>query len=195
MGKVKTPIGLLGLKFYPVKGTGYDTAVDLGSSVKAYLSVETSELTIYGDDVLELDFESFKRGTLSTETWFDDLELETKIFGGAYSSEDSDATDASDDVAPDGAVSYIRKILKKDPTTNAKSTVYRAIVLPLCTASKASQKEEADTKGDSLDPKTHPVDFYFRPNAAGKWRYRADFDTQAAAEGYIATKTAAASTG
>lgn len=192
MGRLRTAIGLKGLAFYPATTTGYDAGVDLGSTVKAYLSVETNDLTIYGDDVLELEMSSFKKGTLNTETWLDELELESKLYGSKYAAIDSDAVpeaaDHIDDVTPDGAVTFIRKLLKRDPETNAKSTVYRAVVLPKCTAQRASQKEEADTKGENLEPKTHPVDFTVQPNDDGYWRYRADFDTEDAALAYIKTK-------
>lgn len=196
MGKLKTAIGLVGLAFYPASTSGYAAAVDLGSAVKAYLSVETNDLTIYGDDVLELEMSSFKKGTLNTETWLDELELESKLYGSSYSTisdgTDMESADHIDDVTPDGAVTFIRKLLKRDPETKEKTTVYRAIVLPKCTATRASQKEEADTKGENLEPKTHPVDFSIQPDEKGYWRYRADFDTEAAAKAYIATKVSAA---
>lgn len=195
MAKVKIPIGLLGLTFYPVSASGYAAGIEMGSSVKAYLSVETNDLTIYGDDTLELDQSVFKRGTLTTETWFDDLELETKILGGKYEAitngTDKEAKDHIDDVVPDGAVSFIRKLLKREAEGDEKTIVYRAVFLPKATASKSAQKEEADTKGDSLDPKTHPVDFTIAANSSGFWRYRADFDTEEKAMAYIAAKASA----
>lgn len=196
MGNFKTAIGLKSLVFYPATSSGYGTAVDLGSAVKAYLSVETNDLTIYGDDVLELEMSSFKKGTLNTETWLDELELESKLFGSSYETvtdgTDKESADHIDDVTPDGAVAFIRKLLKRDADTNEKKTIYRAVVLPKCTAQRASQKEEADTKGESLEPKTHPVDFTVAPNDSGYWRYRADFDTEDAARNYIAAKIGAA---
>lgn len=192
MGKLRTAIGLKGLAFHPATSSGYGAAVDLGSAVKAYLSVETNDLTIYGDDVLELEMSSFKKGALNTETWLDELELESKLYGSKYdtvaSGTDKESADHIDDVTPDGAVTFIRKLLKRDADSNEKKTIYRAVVLPKCTAQRASQKEEADTKGESLEPKTHPVDFTVAPNDAGYWRYRADFDTEEAAQAYIASK-------
>lgn len=196
MGKLRTAIGLKSLAFYPATSSGYGAAVDLGSAVKAYLSVETNDLTIYGDDVLELEMSSFKKGTLNTETWLDELELESKLYGSSYATisegTDKESADHIDDVTPDGAVAFIRKLLRRDPETEEKSTIYRAVFLPKCTAQRASQKEEADTKGESMEPKTHAVDFTIAPNDGGYWRYRADFDTEAAAVAYIATKAGTA---
>lgn len=197
MKELRTAIGMNGLVFYPTAAGGYGAAVELGSAVKAYLSVETNDLTIYGDDVLELEMSSFKKGTLNTETWLDALELESALFGSSYTAvsggDTKEAADHVDDVTPDGAVCFIRKLLKRDAETKAKTTVYRAVVLPKCTAQRASQKEEADTKGENLEPKTHPVDFTIQPNDDGYWRYRADFDTEAAALAYIASKVGASS--
>lgn len=191
MGKVKTGIGLLNLKWHPISSDAYTTAVELGSTVKAYLSIETNDLTIYGDDVLEAEQNVFKRGTLTTETWLDDLEVETKVFGGTYTSSSSEAVDNVDDIAPTGGVSFIRKLLKQDKTGGTRSIVYRAVFLPHATAVKSSQKDEADTKGDSLEPKTHPIDFSVAAGEDGNWRYRSDFPTLSEAEAYITEKTSA----
>lgn len=196
MGKIQAPIGLRKLNFYPDSTTGYGAAVELGSAVKAYLGIETNDMTLYGDDCLEIEEHVFKRGTLTTETWLDDLELETKIYGGTYSKDASDdgtseAIDKQDDVTPSGGVSYIRVLIKRDAATKEKTRVYRAVFLPNVTASKASQKDEADTTGESLDPKTHPVEFTILPHDDGVWRYRADFATEAEATAYIATKLSA----
>lgn len=195
MGKVKAPIGLRNLNFHPTSTTGYGSAVALGSAVKAYLTIETNDMTLYGDDCLEIEEHVFKRGTLTTETWLDDLELETQIYGGTYSAVDGgdgkEAIDKQDDTTPTGAVTYIRVLIKRDETTKEKSRVYRAVVLPNTTASKSSQKDEADTTGESLDPKTHPVDFTILSNDAGIWRYRADFATEAEAAAYISSKLSA----
>lgn len=194
MGLIQAPIGLKDLNFHPAKDTGYDTAVPLGSAVKAYLTIETNDLSVYGDDVLELDQSVFKRGTVSTESWLDDIELETKVYGGTYqaasgSGAGKEAVDNASDMTPEGALSYVRVLLKRDESTKKKSEIYRAIVLPRVTASKSSQKEEADTKGDSLDPKTHMIDFTIQQTSDGVWRYRADFDTLEAARAYITSKT------
>ena len=63
--KVKTPLGMQTLTYYPIKTEPdnahptYDTGVDLGAAVKGYLTVTTASASIPGDDITQLEDEIF----------------------------------------------------------------------------------------------------------------------------------------
>lgn len=184
--KVKTPLGMQTLDFWPIEtepenaNPTYGESVNLGAAVKGYLSVTTATASISGDDITQIEDEVFTGGQLDTETTMSDLAVNATLFGHTYSSETGEESKGSDRSKP-GGVSFIEPILLKN-----KATVYRATCLRKCSAMPSSEKQEADTKkAGELNPKMNVVSFKVMPDNTQSWRLRNDFATKAEAEAFI----------
>lgn len=184
--KVKTPLGMQTLDFWPIKNepdTGhptYDASVNLGAAVKGYLSVTTATASIPGDDITQVEDEVFTGGQLDTETTMNDLQVNSLLFGHTFTEEGGEESKSSDRAKP-GGVSFIEPILLKD-----KTTIFRATCLRKCSAMPSSEKQEADTrKAGELSPKMNVVSFKVMEDAANSWRVRQDFKSKAEAVAFI----------
>lgn len=191
--KVKAPLGMKTLDFWPIKSEEdgkhptYDASVNLGAAVKGYLTVTTASASISGDDIVQVEDEVFTGGQLDTETTMSDLEINAKLFGHTFSAEAGEESKSSDR-AKAGGISFIEPILKKD-----KTIVYRATCLRKVTAMPSSEKQEADTKkAGELNPKMNAVSFKVMEDNLQSWRVRNDFETVEAAETFIKTTFGAA---
>jgi hypothetical protein len=191
--KVKAPLGMKTLDFWPIKSEEdgkhptYDASVNLGAAVKGYLTVTTASASISGDDIVQVEDEVFTGGQLDTETTMSDLEINAKLFGHTFSAEAGEESKSSDRAKP-GGISFIEPILKKD-----KTIVYRATCLRKVTAMPSSEKQEADTKkAGELNPKMNAVSFKVMEDNLQSWRVRNDFETVEDAETFIKTTFGAA---
>lgn len=187
--KTKFPMGLLDLAFHPITADGtssalptYGAAVTLGHAVRAQLTVNTADVPVYGDDAEQLKIDDFLSGTFVTETLMTDLELEHTLYGGTYSSA-AGLTRSAEDAGTPGAVSYIRKLMKKD-----KSLVYRAGAFFRCAADRAASGWDADTKGQTVTPKNASVTFDVTAAETGAWNWEQDYTSYADAVAGIADK-------
>ena len=191
--KVKAPLGMKTLDFWPIKSEEdgkhptYDASVNLGAAVKGYLTVTTASASISGDDIVQVEDEVFTGGQLDTETTMSDLEINAKLFGHTFSAEAGEESKSSDRAKP-GGISFIEPVLKKD-----KTIIYRATCLRKVTAMPSSEKQEADTKkAGELNPKMNAVSFKVMEDNLQSWRVRNDFETVEAAETFIKTTFGAA---
>ena len=191
--KVKTPLGMQTLDFWPIKTEPeaghptYDTSVNLGAAVKGYLTVTTASASIPGDDIVQVEDEVFTGGQLDTETTMSDLDINATLFGHTYSAENGEESKSSDRSKP-GGISFIEPVLRKD-----KTVIYRATCLRKVSAMASSEKQEADTKKPGeLSPKMNAVSFKVMEDNTQSWRVRNDFETIAAAQAFIKTTFGAA---
>lgn len=191
--KVKTPLGMQTLDFWPITAEPeaahptYDASINLGAAVKGYLTVSTASASIPGDDIIQVEDEVFTGAQLDTETTMSDLQVNATLFGHSFSEENGEESKGSDR-AKNGGVSFIEPILKKD-----KSIIYRATCLRKCSAMPQSEKQEADTKKPGeLNPKMNAVSFKVMEDNTQSWRVRNDFETVAAAQAFIKTTFGAA---
>lgn len=191
--KVKMPLGMQTLDFWPIKSepdTGhptYDTSVNLGAAVKGYLAITTASASIPGDDITQLEDEVFTSAQLDTETTMSELSVNATLFGHTFtaatdSAAGGEASKGSDRAKP-GGLSFIEPILLKD-----KTIVYRATCLYKAQAMPSSEKQEADTKKQGeISPKNNAVSFKVMEDNSGSWRLRQDFESVAAAKSFIST--------
>lgn len=191
--KVKTPLGMQTLDFWPISAEPdgahptYGASVNLGAAVKGYLTVTTATASIPGDDITQVEDEIFTGGQFDTETTMSDLQVNATLFGHTYAEATGELSKSSDRSAL-GGLSMIEPILLKD-----KSVVYRATCLFRTSAMQSSEKQEADTrKAGELNPKMNVVSFKVMEDNAQAWRLRNDFATKAEAESFIKTTFGAA---
>ena len=184
--KVKTPVGMQTLDFWPITDEPenahpvYDASVNLGAAVKGYLTVTTASASIPGDDIVQMEDEVFTSGQFDTETTMNDLEVNAALFGHTFSEAEGEESKGSDRSKP-GGISFIEPILKKD-----KTQIYRATCLRKASAMPQSEKQEADTKKPGeLNPKMNAVSFKVMEDNLQSWRMRQDFKTKTEAEAYI----------
>ncbi len=193
--RVKGVIGLSKSFFAPITANDsadahptYGDKVDLGSAVKAYLSVKTADLLVHGDNGIEIQDSLFAGGTLDQETLLNSLELDSKIYGSKLG-EDGSVTDADTDAAPEGCVGYIQEILKKD-----KTRVYRGVFFYRASATTSARKDDADTRKDSIEYKNNAISWAIMTDNTGAWRDRAEFPTMPEAETWLETKRSGGAT-
>lgn len=184
--KVKTPLGMQTLDFWPIKTEPennhptYDVAVNLGAAVKGYLTVTTASASIPGDDIVQVEDEVFTGGQFDTETTMSDLQVNATLFGHGFDETTGELSKSSDRSKP-GGLSMIEPILLKD-----KTIIYRATCLFKVSAMASSEKQEADTrKAGELNPKMNVVSFKVMEDNSQAWRLRNDFENKAAAEAFI----------
>ena len=184
--KVKTPLGMQTLDFWPITAENanshptYSAAVNLGAAVKGYLTVTTATASIVGDDVEQLFDEFFAGAQLDSETTMSDLQVNATLFGHSFSEENGEESKSSDSAAL-GGISFIEPILLRD-----KGKVYRATCLRKASAIASSEKQEADTrKPGELNPKNNPVSFKVMEDNLGSWRVRKDFESYDAAYAFV----------
>lgn len=192
--KVKTPLGMQTLDFWPITAEPekahptYGPSVNLGAAVKGYLTVTTAEASVVGDDVEQYASEFFVSGQLDTETTMSDLQINAQLFGHTWSEADGEESKGTDSPIP-GGLSFIEPILRKD-----KAIVYRATCLRKGTAMASSEKQEADTRRPGeFNPKMNAVSFKIKEDNLRSWRIRQDFETAEAALAFI-NKTFGAAT-
>ena len=187
--KTKFPMGLTHLGFCPITAAGsssalptYGAEVTLGHAVRAALTVNTADVPIYGDDAMQLKIDSFISATFETETLMSELELESTLYGGTYASGNG-LTRTLNDAGTPGAVTYVRKLMKKD-----KSLVFRAGAFFNCSANRAASGWDADTKKESVEVKNAKVNFDVMAAETGAWNWEQDYTSEADALAGIATK-------
>ena len=199
--KVKMPLGMQTLDFWPIKSEPdaghptYDTSVNLGAAVKGYLSITTASASIPGDDITQLEDEVFTSAQLDTETTMSELSVNAALFGHTFTEAADGAAGGEvskgSDRAKPGGLSFIEPILLKD-----KAIVYRATRLFKTQAMPSSEKQEADTtKQGELSPKNNAVSFKVMEDNSGSWRQRQDFESVAAAKSFISATFSAATAG
>lgn len=186
VSKVKAPLGMQTLTFYPIETEPenahptYGAGVDMGAAVKGYLTVTTASASISGDDITQLEDEIFTGGQLDTETTMSDLKVNATLYGHKYDESTGEVSNGADRAKP-GGVSFVEPILCKD-----KAIIYRATCLYKAQAMPSSEKQEADTKkSGELSPKMNAVSFKVMEDASGAWRVRQDCDTLEAAKTFI----------
>lgn len=186
VSKVKAPLGMQTLTFYPISAEPdgahptYDAGVDLGAAVKGYLTVTTASASIPGDDITQLEDEIFTGGQLDTETTMSDLKVNATLFGHKYEDTAGETSNSADRAKP-GGLSFVEPILCKD-----KTIIYRATCLYKAQAMPSTEKQEADTKkAGELSPKMNAVSFKVMEDNTGGWRVRQDCDTLDAAKTFI----------
>lgn len=186
VSKVKTPLGMQTLTFYPIATEPdaahptYSEGVDLGAAVKGYLTVTTASATIPGDDITQLEDEIFTGGQLDTETTMSDLKVNATLYGHNYDETSGETSNGADRAKP-GGLSFVEPILCKD-----KTILYRATCLYKAQAMPSSEKQEADTKKPGeLSPKMNAVSFKVMEDNSGAWRVRQDCENLEAAKTFI----------
>lgn len=186
VSKVKTPLGMQTLTFYPIATEPdaahptYSEGVDLGAAVKGYLTVTTASATIPGDDITQLEDEIFTGGQLDTETTMSDLKVNATLYGHNYDETSGETSNGADRAKP-GGLSFVEPILCKD-----KTILYRATCLYKAQAMPSSEKQEADTKKPGeLSPKMNAVSFKVMEDNTGAWRVRQDCENLEAAKTFI----------
>lgn len=158
----------------------YGQKIDMGTFVKANLSVTIASASIPGDNMVQVEVEEFVSGQLDAETTMSSLEVNAKIYGHTYSDTEGEIS-AAGDSAPNGGYAFIQHILKRD-----KSKVYRATCLRKVTAMAGSEKQIGNTKTPgSLTFANNAVSYKVLADNAGVWRNREDFNTMSEAIAFI----------
>ena len=180
--KVKERYGLVTLKFAPITAEPdgahptYDAFIDLGSAVKAYVTAQKAEGSIYGDDVLQLKVSEFSGADIQTETLLSDLEIESKLMGSVYN-EDGTLTDSVNDSPKPGALAWIQKLKTKT------GTIFRGVFMYFATPSLPD--DQSDTKGDGVTFSNNAINFSATADKSGSWRIRKDCPSQSDAETWL----------
>ena len=163
----------------------YGDAEELGAARLGTLTVTTSAVDIEGDDVVLDHFEQFQVGTLVSETTLNDLAVNAKMYGHAYDTTDTEEASGGDDKPPFGGYGFLEPILKN----GAAAPTFRATFLPKVKANPANEAQNAATRqGGQITPSYNNITHSVYACNTGKWRYRKEFPTEAAAWAYLLGK-------
>lgn len=182
--QVKAPIGMRSSYWWPIIAEPaaahptYGEKIDMGAAVKGTVAITTSTLDYYGDDLALIHDEAYVSHQVDAETSLSDLELNAAIFGHKYA--DGKETSGSDDTAGLGAYGFIEPLIKKD-----KSKIFRATFFYKMCGMASSEKQEAETKTNAINPKNFAVSLFGFADNTGAWRERQDFNTEADAEAFL----------
>jgi hypothetical protein len=172
--KVKEKFGLRTSTYYPITAQPenahptYGEKIDMGCAVKAYMTTNFAENSLYGDDVSVLDLRRFISGQLDAETLLNDLEVESKIFGSTYDAA-TGLVDNHDDTPKEGGYSYVQMLRTKT------EIVYRAVFLYRVIPRLGN--DNSDTNGSSLNFTHNAITYTVMADNTGAWRNRLDFKT------------------
>lgn len=163
-----------------VDGTpSYDGAKTLGKAVSANVSITNNSATLYADDVLVEQDNSFQSGSITlgcdedADTVFADLlghTITTGTGGGVV-------TKKSTDVAPYVAVGRV--------ITKMVSGVYYYKAEVLYKVKFAEPSQEDSTKGESLEFRTSEIEGTISALADGSWATGKTFSSKADAVAFI----------
>lgn len=182
--QVKVPIGMRSSYWWPIiaepagQHPTYGNKVDMGAAEKGTVTINTSVMDYYGDDISLIHDEAYVNHQVDAETTLNDLEQNAAFYGHSYA--DGVETSGSEDVTGLGAYGFIEPMIRRD-----KSRVYRATFLYKNTPMASAERQEAETKATQITPKNYVFSLYGMADNAGAWRAREDFNTEADAEAFL----------
>jgi len=159
----------------------YDTGLVMSKAIKADLSIEINEGTLYADDQIVESIKEFKSGKLTLNG--DHLSYETRSLILGHTLETIGTTQNKKLVAKgvdDGAFVGVGFYAT---TINGGVRRYRAIWL-----SKVKfgiPGESLETKGDVINFQTPVIEGTILTDVTGVWKTEATFDTEAEAEAFL----------
>lgn len=159
----------------------YDGAKTLGKAVSANVSITNNSATLYADDVLVEQDNSFQAGTITLGTAEDADTVFADLLGHAITSGNDGGvvTKSSSDVAPYVAVGRV--------ITKMVSGVYYYKAEVLYKVKFAEPSQEDSTKGESLEFRTSEIEGAISCLANGKWATGKTFASKADAVSFITT--------
>jgi len=169
----------IGLKYPVYKGTTKKGVI--AKAIQADISISTSDVKLFADDVVSESDVSFQSGTLTLN--IDDLsaEMQTEFLGHAKNVATAEITANVDDINPFVGVGfYAVKMV-------AAVRKYRALWFPKIKFAEPS--DSLATKGETLAFGTDSLVGTIFPNDAGDWKQEQTFATEAEAKTYLDGKS------
>ena len=156
----------------------YGDGVVLGRLISANLTINNATGEEYSDDAMSDSISEFASGSLAMET----NDLADAAYVAIYNATlaNSEVVDSVNDVIPNGGLAYYKKIRRNG------ATKYQCCFYPKVRAVLGN--DNAQTKGNSINFQSEALTFTILAPNAGNWRYRATFDTEAAAIAWVESK-------
>jgi phi13 family phage major tail protein len=160
----------------------YDGAKSFGKAVSCSVSIEHNSASLYADDQLAEQDNSFQSGTVTLGV-DDDREATFAEVLGHNITEQGEVTYNSTDTAP--WVALARIVVKM--VNNVR--LYKAVII--YKVKFADPSEEENTQGESLEFATPSIEGTIATLANGNWKTAQTFSTKAEALAFIQEKLAA----
>lgn len=154
-----------------------------GKAISFTFEPNVSSATLYADDAIAESDTSVNGGTCTMGIDRDDPTTMAALLGHTVS--EGIVTSNVDDVAPYVGLARIVTIMQDSELK------YRAVFLPKVKFQEPSA--DNSTKGETTEFGTYEIEGTVMPNANGDWRQEQIFDTQAAADTWIASLMGSAS--
>lgn len=156
----------------------YHPGFVVGKAVAANLGITNASGQLYADNKLAEEINEFSNAALTCEADNIDLVWQAELYGEEVV--DGEVGDHSSDTAPYIGFGYYQVLLVR----NVRK--YVAFFYP---KAKATLPDDAATsKTNSISIGTSPLNLTIMEPEYGKWRYRKEFVTEAAAQAYIDSK-------
>lgn len=164
----------------------YSGATKPGKAISFSFEPNVSSATLYADDTLAESDTSVNGGTCTMGIDREDPTTYATLLGHTIG-EDNIVTSNVNDIAPYVGLARIVTLMQDSQLK------YRAVFLPKVKFQEPSA--DNSTKGETTEFGTYELEGTVMPNADGDWRLEQIFDTQAAADAWIATLVAAPTEG
>lgn len=155
----------------------YSGATKPGKAISFSFEPNVSSATLYADDTLAESDTSVNGGTCTMGIDREDPTTFARLLG--HDEQDGVVTSNVNDIAPYVGLCRIVTIMQDG------ALKYRAVFLPKVKFQEPSA--DNSTKGETTEFGTYEIEGTVMPNAEGNWRQEQIFDTQAAADAWIAT--------
>jgi phi13 family phage major tail protein len=157
----------------PLKTDGrtYNAGMVLGKAIAASISVEISEVLLYGDDSVCESIKEFKTGKISLNT--DDLTYPVQGLLLGHTVTENTLVANANDVAPEVGVGFYGSVIR------GGTTKYRAVWLNRCKFAEPS--DESKTKGENIEFSTPTCEGTIMKRTDGQWKEEEIFTTETAA--------------
>lgn len=158
----------------------YSGATKPGKAVSFTFEPNVSNATLYADDALAESDSSVNGGTCTMGIDRYDTETMATLLG--HETDGGVVVSNTDDIAPYVGLARIVTLMQDG------ALKYRAVFLPKVKFQEPSS--DNSTKGETTEFGTYELEGTVMPNVSGVWRKEQVFDTQAAADAWIATQMA-----
>lgn len=155
----------------------YNGATKPGKAVSFSFEPNVSSATLYADDAIAESDTSVNGGTCTMGIDRYDLATQAALLGHTYSAENGLAAN-KDDVAPYVGLARIVTLMVDG------SLKFRGVFFPKVKFQEPSS--DNSTKGETTEFGTYEIQGTVVPAVSGEWRQEQMFDTQAAADAWIA---------
>lgn len=155
------------------------TAVLVGGLISADLTINTSEVSLYADNIRAEYEATFANGTLACNVSDIAPEVKAKVLGVTLDAESKELTYSAADSAPEGKLGYYRNLMVNG------TRMFEGVWFDRAKGSMTGTSDS--TKGENTAFNTDTINFAISPVESGNYKHEKRFATEAEARTWVNT--------